>query len=157
MSTPVKVRFALERDEGGWPPAESEGLWAEPVEGGLYRLDNTPWFVRGVAADDLIEAQPDADGVLWFVRVRERGGRNVVRVIPRSDGPLGGDHQGVLDVFLPLGVGVEGMSSPVNMVALDIGPKAPLSSVKSLLAAGESDGRWYYEEGCISDEWRQLS
>lgn len=156
MRRPVKVRFALERDEDGWPPAESEGLWAEPVDGELYRLDNTPWFVRGVAADDLIEAQPDADGVLWFVQVRERGGRIVVRVIPRDDGPLGGDRQGVLDVFQPLGVGAEGMSSPVNMVALDIGPDAPLSSVKSLLAAGESDGRWYYEEGCISDEWRQL-
>jgi hypothetical protein len=35
------------------------------------------------------------------------------------------------------------------MVALDIGPEVPLPSVKSLLAAGESDGRWYYEEGCI--------
>jgi hypothetical protein len=60
-------------------------------------------------------------------------------------------------VFEPLGVGAEGMSSPVNMVALDIGPDAPLLSVKSLLVTGESDGRWYYEEGCISDEWRQLS
>ncbi len=156
MSTPVKVRFALERDQDGWTPAESEGLWAEPVDGDLYRLDNTPWFVRGVAAGDLIEAQPDADGVLWFVQVRERGSRIVVRVIPRDDGPLGGDRRGVLSVFQPLGVGTEGMSSPVNMVALDIGPDAPLSTVKSLLAAGESDGRWYYEEGCINDEWRQL-
>jgi hypothetical protein len=42
------------------------------------------------------------------------------------------------------------------MVALDIGPDAPLSYLQSLLATGESDGRWYYDEGCISDEWRQL-
>lgn len=48
------------------------------------------------------------------------------------------------------------LRAPVNMVALDIGPDAPLSTVKSLLANGESDGRWYYEEACISDEWRQL-
>ena len=157
MSTPVKVRFALERDQYGWPPAESEGLWAEPIEGNLYRLDNTPWFARGVAADDVIEAQPDANGVLWFVQVRERGGRTVVRVIPRDDGPLGGDRQGILEVFGPLGVEAEGMASPVNMVALDIGPDAPLSAVKSLLVTGESDGRWFYEVGCISDEWRQLS
>jgi hypothetical protein len=156
VSTPVKVRFVLERDEDGWPPAESEGLWAEPVGGDLYRLDNTPWFARGVAAADLIEAKPDADGMLSFVQIRGRGGRIVVRVIPRDDGPLGGDRQGVLDVFQPLGVGAEGMSSPVNMVALDIGPGASLSSVKSLLVTGESDGRWYYEEGCISDEWQQL-
>jgi hypothetical protein len=68
VSTPVKVRFALERDQYGWPPAESEGLCAEPVEGDLYRLDNTPWFARGVAADDVIQVEPDANGVLWFVQ-----------------------------------------------------------------------------------------
>jgi hypothetical protein len=158
VTTPVKVRFALERDEDGWPPAESEGLWAENRSraSDLYRLDNTPWFVRGVAAGDVVQAHPDTDGVLWFVQVRERGGRMTVRVIPRHDGSLDGNRQRVLDMFLPLGVGAEGMSSPVNMVALDIGPDAPLSSVKSLLASGESDGRWYVEEGCISEEWRQL-
>lgn len=48
------------------------------------------------------------------------------------------------------------MSSPVNMVALDIGPDAPIASVKSLLAQGETDGRWYYEEGCVTEEWRRL-
>lgn len=153
----VKVRFALERDADGWPPAESEGLWAEELEKGLYRLDNTPWFVSGVAADDLVEARPDADGVLWFSRVVKRGRRIVVRVIPRGDGPLNGDRQAVIRAFESLGVGAEGASSPVNMVALDIGHDAPLASVKSLLTAGEADGRWFYDEGCISEEWRGLS
>jgi hypothetical protein len=27
----VKVRFLLPREDDGWPPAESEGLWAEPL------------------------------------------------------------------------------------------------------------------------------
>lgn len=156
VSSHVKIRFALERDESGWPPAESEGLWALPMERNLFRLDNTPWFVRGVAADDVVEASPDRDGVLWFVQLRDRGERIVVRVIPRADGPLAGDRQAVLDAFTPLGVTGEGMASPVNMVALDIGPAAPIASVKSLLAQGETDGRWYYEEGCITEEWRRL-
>lgn len=157
MSTAVRVRFALQRNEDGWPPAASEGLWAVQVAGDLYRLDNTPWFAFGVAADDLVEAQADADGVLWFVQVRERAGHVVVRVIPRDDGPLAGDLRAVVDLFDPLGVGAEGMSTPVNMVALDIRPDAPLALVKALLLSGEADGRWYYEEACISDEWRQLS
>lgn len=153
---PVKVRFALDRDEDGWPPAESEGLWAFPVGDGLFRLDNTPWFARGVAAEDVVEAQAGTDGVPWFVRVRERGGRVVVRVIPSADGPLNGDRQAVLDAFAQLGVNGEGMSSPISMVALDIGPDAPLARVKSLLASGESDGRWDYEEGCITEQWSNL-
>jgi hypothetical protein len=136
----VKVRFALDRDDSGWPPAESEGLWAQPVGSGRFRLDNTPWFVRGVAADDVVEAEPDDAGVLWFVRLLERGERVVVRVIPRRDGPLNGDRQAVVDAFAPLGVSGEGMATPVNMVALDIGPEAPLASIKALLERGEADG-----------------
>lgn len=151
----MTIRFALDRDESGWPPAESEGLWALPLGGGLFRLDNTPWFVRGVAAEDVVVASPDADGTLWFVRVHERAGRSVVRVVPRSDGPLAGDRQAVLDLFTPLGVTGEGMSSPVNMVALDIGPGGPLAAIKTLLVHGEADGRWYYEEGCITEHWQR--
>ena len=38
------------------------------------------------------------------------------------------------------------------MVALDIGHDAPLASVKTVLVAGEADGSWFYDEGCISEE-----
>ena len=72
----VKIRFALDRDEVGWPPAASDGLWAVPVEADLYRLDSTPWFVQGVAVDDTVQAAVDDAGVLWFQMVRDRGGRN---------------------------------------------------------------------------------
>ena len=132
------------------------GYGPSPLGDGLYRLDNTPWFARGVAAEDVVEAQAGDDGVPWFVRVVEPSGRLVVRVIPNPSGPLGGDRQAVLDAFTSLGVGGEGMSSPVSMVALDIGPDAPLARVKSLLADGETDGRWGYEAGCITDEWNDL-
>ncbi|MEZ0580620.1 DUF4265 domain-containing protein [Nocardioides sp. MH1] len=157
MSDLVKIRFDLDQDDSGWPPAESEGLWAATVEPNTFRIDNTPWFVRGVAADDLVEATPDRTGILRFVRVLERGGRVVVRVIPRPDGPLRGDRQSVLDAFADLGVTGEGIASPVNMVALDIGPDAPIASAKARLDQGEADGRWHYEEGCVTDEWLGLT
>ncbi|NTW42798.1 MAG: DUF4265 domain-containing protein [Cellulomonadaceae bacterium] len=153
----TRVRFALERDESGWPPAESEGLWAQLAGPGRFRLDNTPWFVRGVAAGDIVEAEPDEAGTLWFVDVVERSGRVVVRVIPRRDGALRGDRQAVLDAFAPLGVSGEAMASPVSIVALDIGPDAALAPVRALLERGEAEGLWHYEEGCVSDEWRRLT
>lgn len=43
----VKVHFRMEVDEGGWPPAPVESLWAVYLSDGTVRLDNTPWFVRG--------------------------------------------------------------------------------------------------------------
>jgi hypothetical protein len=151
----VKVRFNLPPDEGGWPAVSSEGLWVLPLGGDRYRLDNTPWFARGLAADDVVEALAGSDGVLWATRRTEWGGRMTVRVVPRRSGPLAGDLQAVLDAFAPLGVTGEGVQQ-YGMIALDISGDAPLAEVKSLLAAGERDGRWDYEEGLVSQEWLDL-
>ena len=82
--------------------------------------------------------------------------RQVVRVIPRQDGPLRGHRQAVLDAFDSMGVTGEGMSSPVNMVALDIAPGVDLTAVKGLLKQGEQSGQWHFEEGSTSQEWREL-
>jgi hypothetical protein len=60
----VKVIFELPQDEDGWPPAGSEGLWAVPVTPDVVRLDNTPFFVRGVATGDLIRVRRGDDGQL---------------------------------------------------------------------------------------------
>ncbi len=62
-----------------------------------------------------------------------------------------------MDAFTPFGISGEGMATPVNMVALDIGPEAPLASVKDLLERGEADGRWNYEEGCVTERWLSLA
>ena len=89
--------------------------------------------------------KPDDAGVLSFVKLAERGDRVVVRVIPRPDGPLNGDRQAVVVAFSPLGVSGEGMATPVNMVALDIGPEAPYASVKDLLeTAKHGSGKHVY-------------
>ena len=149
----VRVRFRLERDEDGWPPAESEGLWAVPLGGDAYRIDNTPFFARNVAADDVFLAEPDADGRLW-ARERLRWSENcTIRVILLRNGPLAWSQQAVLDVFVPLGVSGEGYGPGVNIVALTIPPDADLAGIKRLLRQGEADRSWVYEEGCISTEW----
>ncbi|MCR6689588.1 DUF4265 domain-containing protein [Cellulomonas sp.] len=153
---PVKVRFALDRDEDGWPPAESEGLWARPLGDERYRIDNTPWFVRGTSADDVIQALPDPDGTLWFAGTVEASGRQTIRVIPRRDGPLGADVAAVLDAFAPLGVMGEGYGANSPIVALDVGTEVDLVAVKSLCVRGEEDGWWYFEEGSVTQEWREI-
>jgi hypothetical protein len=67
-----------------------------------------------------------------------------------------GDRQAVLDAFAPMRVSGEGMSSTVNLVALDIGPDATHVTVKPAPARGEAAGRWYFEEGCVTEEWPNL-
>src|SRR4029077_13431760 len=97
----VKVRFSLQRVDG-WPPVESEGVWAEPLGGDLYRVDNTPWFIPNLGADDVVKALAGSDGVLWAIERERWAGRLTIRVIPSRSGPLQGDRQAVLDAFSPL-------------------------------------------------------
>ncbi|GLY19774.1 hypothetical protein Kisp01_67880 [Kineosporia sp. NBRC 101677] len=151
----VKVRFELEPDEG-WPPVESEGLWAEPLGGGRFRIDNAPWFVPDLAAADVVEAVADSDGVLWATRKIAHGGRLAVQVIPFRSGPLNGDLQAVLDMFVPLGVSGEGAAPTFHLVALDISPDADLQAIVDRLREGERDGSWEYSEGCVTSEWLAL-
>ncbi|PRZ05706.1 uncharacterized protein DUF4265 [Isoptericola sp. CG 20/1183] len=152
----AKVRFRLDRSEDGWPPADSEGLWAEPLGNGRYRLDNTPWFVRGSSADDVVSAVADEDGVLWFSQTLEFGGRQTIRVIPRSDGPLSGDSRAVLDAFSPLNVTGESLGEQLKIVALDLGPDVDVAAVKQLCIQGKTERWWHYEEGNVTPEWLGL-
>lgn len=74
---------------------ESEGLWAVPLGGNAYRIDNTPWFARNVAAEDVFLAEPDADGRLWAGERVRWAGNCTIRVIPLRDGPLAGSQRAV--------------------------------------------------------------
>lgn len=148
----MKVRFELERNDDGWPPASSEGLWATPVDEDLVRLDNNPWFARNVACGDIYRVRRDADGVLWAVECVEWSGNCTIRVIPFSAGPLAGNRQAVIDAFTPLGVDGEGIEQ-FGMVSLNVPPDADLVATKRLLTQGRTDGWWDYEEGCIGDAW----
>ena len=150
-----KLRFEVEKDEDGWPPVGSEGLWAVPLGDGLYRLDNIPWFAWVVAADDVFRAEADDDGVLWAREKVQASGNCTIRVVPFSEGPLKGDRKAVLDVFSALGAEGEGAGPNDNLVALNVPAGADLAKIKDRLQQGEADGSWAYEEGCITQLWRE--
>lgn len=152
----VHVVFPLEADDDGWPPSGSERMWAAPVGPDLYRLDNAPWFVRGVAAGDVVRAVAEHENE-WptFVEVVSWSGNCTVRVIPSAAGALEGDLSRVLDLFKPLGVTGEG-DGVHPIVALTITPDLDLAAIKNLLRRGVAEGWWDYEEGCVSDRWLEL-
>lgn len=151
----VKIQFALEADADGWPPAGSEGLWAIPLGDNRFRIDNTPWFVPGIAAGDVVRAE-ERDSQWWFTERLESSGNCTVRVIPFRHGPLQGDRGTVLDMFASLGVTGEGVDR-WGIVALDIPPHADLAAAQALLRKGFDEGWWDYEEGCVGAEWRELT
>jgi hypothetical protein len=90
----VKVHFRLEIDEDGWPPAGMESLWAVDLGDGTVRLDNTPWFVRRVASDDIIRVEVDDEGVRWAGETVRASENCTIRLIVLKDGGSGAvnDH-----------------------------------------------------------------
>ncbi len=146
----VKIRFELEQDDDGWPPVGGESLWATDLGHDRYRLDNTPWFVRGVTCYDVVGAlPPDAESMPVVSQVLEHSGHLTVRVLPLGD--RGADTLAALiSEFNTLGVDCEG-DQVHGLLALDIPPSTRLAPVKDHLGRGAADGRWQYEPGCTDE------
>ena len=116
-----------------------------------YRIDNIPWFARGLASGDVVEAKADTDGVLWIVRRLRWSGHMTIRVMCQRDE----DALSARDSFKEFGADVE-VAGHWGLLALEIPAGVDPHPIKVLLRAGEQDGRWGFEEGCITDEWRAL-
>jgi hypothetical protein len=140
----VKINFRLERDNDDYPPQDIESMWAVPVGSDTYRLDNVPFFVRGVSSADIVRAKQE-DGVLFFASLVEAGGHSTVRVLfwDRNE------TQAVRDELRAMGCSSEGTHIP-GLVAVDIPPSVRYADVRDFLMAGEQNQRWEFEEGCVA-------
>ncbi|MEV8390463.1 MULTISPECIES: DUF4265 domain-containing protein [unclassified Streptomyces] len=149
----MKVHFRLDTDEDGWPPVSVESLWAVGLGDGIVRLDNTPWFVRGVASNDIIRVEIDDEGVYWADETVQASENCTVRLVIMKDGGSAATRQTVLETFYRLGTTGEG-NEQFRMVALDVPPDADLPRIRKLLDHGEAQEWWHWEEGCVTAAWR---
>ncbi|WP_345943928.1 DUF4265 domain-containing protein [Streptomyces sp. SID3212] len=152
----VKVHFRMDMDEDGWPPASVESLWAVDLGDGTVRLDNTPWFVRGVASGDIIKVGLDGEGVRWAGETVRASGNCTIRLIVLKDGGSASACESVLKIFHRLGTTGEGIEQ-YQMVALDVPTDADLPRIRELLEHGEAKEWWCWEEGCVTAAWRDIA
>ncbi|MFJ2949818.1 DUF4265 domain-containing protein [Streptomyces sp. NPDC087226] len=148
----VKVHFRMEVDEDGWPPASIESLWAVKLGNGTVRLDNTPWFVRGVASGDIIRVELEDDGVLYARETIQPSQNCTIRLIVLKDEGSAAARQTVLETFHRLGTTGEGIER-FRLVALDVPPEADLPKIRKLLEHGAAKEWWHWEEGCVTSAW----
>ncbi|MFH9617196.1 DUF4265 domain-containing protein [Streptomyces pratensis] len=148
----AKVHFRMEVDEDGWPPASIESLWAVKLGNGTVRLDNTPWFVRGVASGDIIRVEVEDDGVLYARETIQPSQNCTIRLIVLKDEGSAAARQTVLETFHRLGTTGEGIER-FRMVALDVPPEADLPKIRKLLEHGAAKEWWHWEEGCVTSAW----
>lgn len=148
----LKVWFRFVPREG-WPPYDREGLWAAKVGPDTASVRNIPFLRDGVAEDDVVRYETDADGVHWCVGRVIASGNCTVRVLAERTGPLGQDPKAVHERLSVFGLGGEVFSDELPLVAFTVPAGADFAGIKALLTQGEEEGWWYYEVGSAPDEW----
>lgn len=122
----------------------SETLWAEPLGDNTYRLRNTPFYFYGASLEDVVRAAPAADGMLEFQEVVARGGASTFRIMVR-EGVGQEQFDRAWQPLRELGCSLEGAAG--RFYAVDVPPGANIDQAVTLLASGEKNGVWDWEEG----------
>jgi hypothetical protein len=136
----VKVLFEVEGEDG---TIDVESIWAIPTPNG-HRIDNVPFYAKGLSWNDEIRATRDADGMLHFVEMITPGGHCTVRLWLANES----DVQSVRDTLRKMGCSSELDLS--RLVAVDIPPNVPYSRIREYLDQQEAIGVFEYEEGCLA-------
>ena len=129
------VKVALTDDEG-----RVETLWATPIGGYLYRLENIPFYAFGVSWNDVVEAPLDEDERPAFRRVVEKSGNRTVRIM--LEDVRAPEAKPRLEGLLKFGCGYEG--HPPRLLAINVPPETSLDDVAGYLAEAGID--WEYAD-----------
>jgi|HubBroStandDraft_6_1064221.scaffolds.fasta_scaffold670914_2 hypothetical protein len=148
-----RVSFDLLQDDQGYPPANSETMWALPLGGSQFCLDNIPFFVCGVSFFDIIEARQDANGHFKYVGLLQAGGHSTLRVIlcdqPADPRSLQERAQELCNKVRQIGCSSE-ISHIAGLISVDVPPDVALAEVRSILNLGQNQRLWDYEEATLA-------
>lgn len=143
-----RMAFNLEV-EGDWPPASVETLWVEALKNAKFRIDSTPFLVRGIAINDIVEGRAEAssesDGLLHFSRKLEGGGHSTIQVIVMVDDSASAVKREVTEV----GCRTEGSPWP-SLFSIDIPDSKLIDAVHAILDRRAALGQLEYEDACLA-------
>ncbi len=143
----VKVDFPLRIREDGFPPISVETLNGELLENGRVKIDNTPFFVEGIALGDIAEVwPPSSDSNYMFDRVIEEGSSKSISVILIVDEV----KEELYQKLKSMGCYCEYGEFPgYNMLAIEVSSEVNVEHVVDHLSKMESQGLISFAELCI--------
>lgn len=140
----AKVVFALQQDEHGYPPVGYEGVWAEPLADGTFRVDNIPFHTYEAAFGDIVSAV-EQDGRLMFQNLIKPSGNSLLRVIALRPEVVPELCAGLSK----LGCEVERTGNTGSLVAVNVPKEIDYSPVFEFLKRGMDEERWGVEEAVL--------
>jgi len=140
----VKIKFLVQRDADGYPPADIEWLWARRVGENVYQIDNIPFFAKLTSLGDKVMAEKDQEGNLSFKEHVSYSRHCTLRVVAYEEE----DVAEVRDVLKKMGCPSE-LSHIPKLIAVDVPPDANFIAVLEFLNEGEKRGVLEYEEAAV--------
>lgn len=142
-SSLVKINFPLPPEDQA-QGVEAENLWAEPLGGDRFRIDNIPFYAYGISHEDVVVAS-QVEGRLRFQEVSARSGHSTYRVLVKDTaGYEGADFQKLWARLRELGCTYE--VAKRRWITIDVPSDSDVFTVYRILEQGEADGVWSFEE-----------
>jgi hypothetical protein len=140
------VYVRLQKDDMGYPPKEWEQLKAKPTStDGVYQLQNTPFYARGLATGDEVLTHTSPEGFYPVVKsVQKRSGFSTVRLLISDEE----ERQALIDYFTGHGCRLEFCREIESLVSIAI-PKTAFEEVYDYIRLERDKGRWGAEDGFI--------
>jgi len=155
-----KVSFNL--DPGEWHLTPSEAVWAEPLNAaGTYRVQNTPYFVKGISYLDEITATMDPRyGFLEFTGVvLARSGHSTYRlVVDTGEARFASLWNKLQDIGCTYEC-VRGINTSMgikDLFAVDVPANTDIYEAYKIMKQGEDEGVWLFQEGHVGHKLRDV-
>jgi len=141
----VKILFKLENNEDNYPPFSEEIVWAFEVDKakGLYRIDNTPFYIYGISFGDTIKAVMQSKQ-LYFKEIIEKSGNSTIRIYCKD---IIATNK-IQEKIKKLGASFEG-SNIASLFAVNIPKNIDFNSIISYLEKNKTKYDMEYEDGDI--------
>lgn len=142
-----RMAFRLEA-ESDWPPVSVETLWVESLGGEKFRIDNSPFFVKGISVDDIVEGRlegSDEEEMLYFSRKLKASRHSTIQVIVLVDEIV----SDIKSEVAAAGCHIEVSPWP-SMFSIDIPERLLVDVIHGLFEQRSSLGQLEYEDACLA-------
>lgn len=139
----AKIIFALPSDA----PSTTESLWAKPLGGGLFEIDNTPWYARGYALGDIVRCEEQSSELPQVIELVTPSGNLTVRIFVPAGPERELRKQRVTDALRRYGCMFEGMGVDKGLIAVTIPRDVDHDLILRHLDELESSKKAYWEAG----------
>jgi hypothetical protein len=125
-----------------------ESVWAEKV-GNNYRIVNIPFFAYNLAYGDIVAANTETDGNLWFDELITASGHSTIQLIIMDDKVKVSD---IGEQLVKLGCDWEGSHIPTYM-SIDVPADLSYKPIREFLMQGRDAGKWDFKEACLAQKY----